>query len=128
MGSIILPPYSEPTGKHLGDWHLLNLMMPVLVPTRISSRANERDTVIDLGISNDYNLVQMFDVNDHDMLHSDHIPIHARLHTTSTTASTSASVTPQRWIWRTSRSDIPWDVFQSNLATLLAPWRDNWTA
>ena len=48
------PPYSEPTGKHLGDflsqdddWHLLNLMMPSLVSTRISSCANERDTVID---------------------------------------------------------------------------------
>ena len=128
------PPYSDPTGKHLGDflsqdddWHLLNLMMPSLVPTRISSHPNQRDTVIDLGISNDYNLVQMFDVNDHDMLLSDHVPIHAHLYMTSATSSPTTTVTPQRLIWRTSRSDIPWDVFQSLLADLLAPWREKWT-
>ena len=130
------PSYSEPTGKHLGDflsqdddWHLLNLMMPSLVPTRISSHANVRDTVIDLGISNDYNLVQMFDVNDHDMLYSDHIPIHAHLHTTPHVQSSSATstVSPQRWIWRTSNPDIPWTTFQSILSDLLTPWRVKWT-
>jgi len=123
------PSYYEPAGSRLSsflsddnDWHVLNLQMPELVPTRISSRPNQRDTVIDLGLCNHFNFVHQFEVNDYDLLVSDHKPIHAHLHTKATTCPAP----PQRFIWKTSSPNIPWDIFQSLLTQLLSPWRQKW--
>ena len=123
------PSYSEPGGSKLAaflsqdnDWHLLNFRMSQLVPTRISSAPNQRNTVIDLAMCNQFNFVQQFDVNDYDTLVSDHKPIHVSLYT----KPSSCLSLPQRRVWRTSNPNIPWDVFQTMLADLLAPWRTKW--
>ena len=88
-------PYSDPSGFCLvdflyqdNDWHLLNFQLPVMKPTRISPRPDERDTVIDLAICNNFDMVQDFQVDDY------HIQL--------TTSSTNVVATPQRLIWRTS--------------------------
>lgn len=121
--------YSDPSGSRLvdflcqdNDWHLLNFRLPVMKPTRISPRPDERDTVIDLAICNNFDMVQDFQVDDYDLLLSDHLPIHTQL----PTSSTNVVATPQRLIWRTSRPNIPWDTFQSLLTHLLAPWHKRW--
>lgn len=94
--------------------------LPVIAPTRISPRPNERDTVIDLALCNQFNLVQQFDVNDYDLLVSDHRPLHAQLHTTSA----QPNAHPHRPIWRTSRANINWELFQSSLTQHLSLWKE----
>jgi Reverse transcriptase (RNA-dependent DNA polymerase)/Endonuclease-reverse transcriptase len=105
------------------DWHILNFMMPTLKPTYFPRDGIHYPSVIDLGISNDFNLVSMFHVIDHDILLSDHAPIMATLHTKPLP---SIPRSPQRYIWNTSRADIPWDIFQAYLTPLLRTWRDRW--
>ena len=111
--------YSDPSGSRLvdfqdNDWHLRNFRLPVMKPTRIPC-PNERDTVIDLAICNNFDMVHDFQVDDYDLLLSDHLPIY----TQPTTSSTNVVTTPQRLIWITSSPNIPWDTFQSLLTCLL---------
>ena len=110
--------------SHDNDWHLLNLMMNNIKPTFFPRDPNHEPSVIDLGISNDFNLVQAFDVMDHGGLVSDHAPIMATLHSKSVSSITQP---PQRYIWNTTRTDIPWDIFHAYLKPLLQSWRDKWT-
>jgi hypothetical protein len=121
---------SDIGGRHLSsflsqpnDWHLLNIQSSVSVPTHYPNRPGARPSVLDLAICNDFNLVESFEVIHDDMLASDHQPIMCSLHTNGHTATD----TPQRYIWRTSRDDIPWDIFQSMLTSLLASWHSKWT-
>jgi hypothetical protein len=121
---------SDAAGKHLGDflsqpddWHILNLRLPVCVPTHHPSRPGARPSVIDLALCNDYNLVDSFAVLQDPALASDHSPI-----MTSLIVHPHANASqPQRYIWRTSRDDIPWDIFQHMLSDMLTPWRAKWT-
>ena len=109
--------------SQLNDWHLLNLMAPSLQPTYFPRDPTHQPSVIDLALCNDFNLVDMFHVEDRGLLLSDHAPICATLHTN---ALTHTSAAPTRYIWNTSRTDIPWDIFQAYLAPLLRQWRNRW--
>jgi hypothetical protein len=122
------PHHSNSTGNRLNsflsqdnDWHLLNFMMPNLTPTYFPRIPGIEPSVLDMGICNDYNLVESFNVVIDGILLSDHAPIVATLHSTQT------STPPQRYIWNTSRTDIPWDIFQTYLTTMLQAWRDKWS-
>ena len=105
--------------SQLNDWHLLNLMAPLLQPTHFPRDPTHQPSVIDLALCNDFNLVDMFHVEDRGLLLSDHTPICATLHTNTLTHTSTA---PTRYIWNTSRTDIPWDIFQAYLAPLLRQW------
>ena len=113
----------EPDG-----WHLLNssIQSSVSIPTHYPNRPGSRPSVLDLAISNDYNLVDSFHVLHEDMLSSDHQPIMCTLFTNDGHRLSNNTDTYQRYIWRTSRDDIPWDVFQSMLTLLLQSWRTKW--
>ena len=99
-------------------------MMPSLKPTFFPRDGNHEPSTIDLAICNDFNLVEMFHVDDHGILLSDHAPIVATLRTKTTTQTTTQQ---QRYIWNTSQKDIPWDIFQAYLTPLLRQWRNKWT-
>ena len=112
--------------SHPDDWHLLNsnIQSSVSIPTHYPNRPGARPSVLDLAICNDYNLVESFQVLQQDMLSSDHQPIMCTLHSSGLNAS---SDTYQRYIWRTSRDDIPWDIFRSMLSLLLTSWHNTWS-
>jgi hypothetical protein len=119
---------SDIGGRHLSsflsepdDWHLLNTLAPESTPTHYPNRPGARPSVLDLAISNDFNLIESFHVLHEDMLASDHQPIMCTIHTNGQDPNT-----PQRYIWRTSRDDIPWDIFRSMLSLLLASWQNKW--
>jgi len=124
------PHHNNSSGSRLNsflsqdnDWHLLNFMMPSLKPTFFPRDGNHEPSTIDLGLCNDFNLVEMFHVDDHGILLSDHAPIIATLHTKPTAHITTA---PQRYIWNISQTDIPWSIFEAYLVPLLRRWRDKW--
>lgn len=123
---------SDAGGRHLSnflsqpnDWYLLNTRAPISIPTHQPHRVRARASVIDLALCNHDNLVDTFNVLHEDMLSSDHAPIMCTLVTNEHSAATSSQ--PQRYIWRTSRDDAPWDVCQSMLTTLLSSWHNKWT-
>ena len=124
---------SDIGGRHLSsflsqpdDWHLLNnnIQSSVSIPTHYPNRPGARPSVLDLAISNDYNLVQSFQVLHEDMLSSDHQPIMCTLHSNGQNQSSNSY---QRYIWRISRDDIPWDIFRSMLSLLLTSWHNKWS-
>ena len=105
------------------DWHLLNIMQPHIQHTHFPRTPHAKPSVIDLALSNDYNLVSSFDVHTDGELLSDHAPIITTLHSHAH-SSTSTSC---RCIWNTSKQDIAWDVFQSMLIVPLSGWRNKWS-
>ena len=116
---------SDVAGKLLGDflsqpddWHVLNLRLPVCIPTHQPSRPGARASVIDLALCSDFNLVESFAVLQEPELASDHSPNKTTLITHPHTDASQS----QRYIWRTSRDDIPWDIFQHMLSNMLSPW------
>ena len=58
------------------------------------------------------------------MLRSDHAPITVTL---DIQQHAQQQMQPTHQVWNTSRDNIPWDIFQSLLATELQPWSDKWT-
>jgi len=125
------PHHSNSSGTRLNsflsqdnDWHLLNLKMASIKPTFFPRNPNHEPSVIDLGICNDFNLVQTFGVMDDGELLSDHAPIMATLYSKPVA---SISEPPQRYIWNTSRNNIPWEIFQAYLTPLLRQWRNKWS-
>ena len=94
------------------DSHLLNLRMPNIKPTYFPRAPDHEQSVINLALCNDFKLVKSFDVMDRAILLSDHVPIMATLLCKPLSTITSP---PQRYVWNTSRTDIPWDIFQAYL-------------
>ena len=120
------------TSRAGDDWHLLNITHQAggPVPTRTSIVPNVQPSVIDLALCNDPNTVTSLDtLTAHDMLRSDHTPIHITLDIIQLQPQQQQQQQslPTRQVWNTSRDNIPWDVFQTQLATTLQPWRDTWT-
>ena len=109
------------------DWHLLNITHQPggPKPTHFSSIPGTEPSVIDLALCNDLNLITTFETRTaHDMLRSDHAPISITL---DIKQSYQQQQQHNRQIWNTSRENIPWDVFQSQLDTALQSWTLKWT-
>ena len=108
------------------DWHLLNITHQPSgpKPTHFSSNPDTEPSVIDLALCNDPNLVTEFETHAaHDMLRSDH----AAISITINTIQHQQQQQQTKQVWNTSRENIPWDIFQSLLATTLRSWADKWT-
>ena len=103
------------------DWLLLNNQLPAAVPTHYANAPTFTKSVIDLAVTNNLHLFHHFAVDDASTLLSDHRAVCVSLKSRSRPLAL-----PVRHVWRTHNKDVPWSIFQTELSSLLDPWREKW--
>ena len=103
------------------DWHLLNNHLQTPTPTHYAKAPPYSTSIIDLALTNNINLFRKFEIDNANILLSDHRAICVSL----TCRSHPLSI-PLKHIWRTHDPNVPWDMFQAELIITLQPWRLQW--